>query len=362
MRLRAISRLAATVATMGLMVPPSAVYAAPRHAAATDNSLAHALYKDASQPVEARVDDLLKRMTLEEKVAQITTVWEGKKAFFDAHLQLDPSKLGALYPNGMGQLARPSDAEGPVSPRVVPGRDARQTVALVNGLQHWAMTQTRLGIPILFHEEGLHGYAAVGATSFPQAIAQASSWDPNLIRSIDTVVAREASARGVSLVLSPVVDVARDPRWGRIEETYGEDPYLVGTMGVAAVRGFQGDTLPLGPDKVFATLKHLTGHGQPENGTNVGPAEISERTLRESFLPPFEQAVARTRVQAVMASYNEVDGVPSHENAWLLGHVLRGEWGYTGSVVSDYDGIEQLKDLHHVAADYEVAAARALKA
>jgi beta-glucosidase len=362
MRVRAVSRLAATVATMGLLTPLA--NAAPRHATAADHALAHALYKDASQAVEARVDDLLKRMTLEEKVAQITTVWEGKKAFLDAKLQLDPTRLGTLYPNGMGQLARPSDAAGPVSPRVTPGRDARQTVALVNGLQHWAMNETRLGIPILFHEEGLHGYAALGATSFPQAIAMASSWDPDMVRAVDTVVAREASARGISLVLSPVVDVARDPRWGRIEETFGEDPYLVGEMGVAAVEGLQGPghQRQVAPGHVFATLKHLTGHGQPESGTNVGPAPISERELRENFFPPFEEVVKRTGIEAVMASYNEIDGVPSHANKWLLGNVLRGEWGYRGAVVSDYSAVDQLMSIHHIAPDLEGAARRALDA
>ncbi len=154
---------------------------------------------------------------------------------------------------------------------------------LVNAVQHFAVEKTRLGIPVWFHEEGLHGYAAIDATNFPQAIALASSWDPELIRRVNVVVAREMRARGVREALSPVVDVARDPRWGRIEETFGEDPYLVTQLGVAAVRGLQGDTLPLGDGKVFATLKHLTGHGQPESGTNVGPASISERTLRENF-------------------------------------------------------------------------------
>src|SRR3546814_18385647 len=127
----------------------------------------------------------------------------------------------------MGQFTRPYDDKGAFSPREIPGRNPRQTVALVNALQRWATTQTRLGIPILFHEEGLHGYAAVGATSFPQSIAMASSWDPDLLREVNAVIAREIRSRGVSLVLSPVVDIARDPRWGRIEETYGEDPYLV---------------------------------------------------------------------------------------------------------------------------------------
>ena len=229
-------------------------------------------------------------------------------------------------------------------------------------MQHWAMEHTRLGIPVLLHEEGLHGYVSAESTSFPQAIGLASSWDPDMVRRINTVTAREIRARGIVQVLSPVVDVARDPRWGRIEETFGEDPYLVSEMGVAAVEGLQGDSLPLGPGKVFATLKHLTGHGQPESGTNVGPAEISERTLRENFFPPFEEAVKRTKIQTVMASYNEIDGIPSHANYWLLHDILRGEWGFGGAVVSDYDGIEQLTDLHHVEPDYAHAAIRALHA
>src|SRR5580700_5571914 len=310
------------------------------------------LYKNPAAPVEARVNDLLKRMTLDEKIAQMLCVWTGKTAIFDDNLQFDEAKAKARYPNGVGQLARPSDRKGPVSPRLLRLRDAKETVALVNAVQRWAVNDTRLGIPVLFHEEGLHGYATMDSTNFPQAIALASSWDPDLVREVDTIVAREIRARGVSLVLSPVIDVARDPRWGRIEETFGEDPYLVSQMGVAAVEGLQGDALPLADGKVFATLKHFTGHGQPESGTNAGPAQISERTLRENFFPPFEEAIRRTNVRSLMASYNEIDGVPSHENAWLLGKVLRGEWGYKGAIVSDYYGIEQLDDLHHVVGNY----------
>ena len=180
-------------------------------------------------------------MTLEEKVAQMQSIWEDKSALFDAKLELDPKKIAQRFPNGIGQFARPSDATGPASPRLVPGRDLRGTVRLVNALQHYAMEHTRLGIPIMFHEEGLHGYVAVGATSFPQAIALASSWDPDLVRAVNVVTAREMRARGVTEALTPVVDVARDPRWGRIEETFGEDPYLVGELGVAAVEGLQGE-------------------------------------------------------------------------------------------------------------------------
>ncbi|MGH8231313.1 MAG: glycoside hydrolase family 3 C-terminal domain-containing protein, partial [Steroidobacteraceae bacterium] len=152
------------------------------------------------------------------------------------------------------------------------------------------------------------------------------------------------------------------PRWGRIEETFGEDPYLVSQLGVAAVRGLQGDALPLADGKVFATLKHLSGHGQPESGTNVGPASISVRTLRENFFPPFEEIVRLTNIRAVMPSYNEIDGIPSHGNRWLLHDVLRGEWGFKGMIVSDYDGIEQLMSLHHVEPDLASAAVRALDA
>jgi beta-glucosidase len=322
------------------------------------------LYKDPNAPIDARVEDLLSRMTLEEKVAQLLSIWDTKAEVFDAKLEFDPAKMAQRYPNGIGQFARPSDATGPASPRVVPGRDVRATIRLVNALQRYAMTRTRLAIPIIFHEEGLHGYAARGATSFPQAIALASSWDPALVRAVNVVTAREIRARGVSLALTPVVDVARDPRWGRIEETFGEDPYLVGEMGVAAVEGLQGmdKARSLAPGKVFATLKHLTGHGQPESGTNVGPAPYGERTLREFFFPPFETIIRRTGISAVMPSYNEIDGVPSHANTWLLGTVLRGEWNFDGAVVSDYYAIDDLQKLHHIAHSPEEAARLALAA
>ncbi|MEE3624357.1 glycoside hydrolase family 3 N-terminal domain-containing protein [Nitrospirillum sp. BR 11752] len=320
------------------------------------------VYKDPAAPLAARVDDLLARMTLDEKVAQLIAVWDHKPAIFDASMNFDPTKASGVYPNGLGQFTRPNDEKGSGSLRTQRWRDTKGTVAMVNAVQHWAVEKTRLGIPVLFHEEGLHGYPSIGPTSFPQAIAQASSWAPDLIREVDSVVAREIRVRGISLVLSPVVDVARDPRWGRIEETFGEDPYLAGEMGVAAVQGLQGDSLPLADGKVFATLKHLTGHGQPESGTNVGPASLGERTLREMFFPPFEQVIHRTNVRAVMASYNEIDGVPSHVNTWLLQDVLRGEWGYKGAIISDYSGVDQLVSIHHVVPDLPAAAIRAIKA
>ncbi len=179
-------------------------------------------------------------MTLEEKIAQITTVWQQKNELLDANGKFDPAAARRLYPAGIGHFARPRTGSKSAVLTRRPFAMKRETVELVNAIQRHALRNTRLGIPVLFHEEGLHGYAARGATHFPQSIALASSWDPQLLERVFTVVAREIRARGVHLVLAPVVDVARDPRWGRIEETYGEDPHLVSELGVAAVRGFQG--------------------------------------------------------------------------------------------------------------------------
>lgn len=327
------------------------------------------LYKDARAPIADRVKDLLGRMTLEEKIAQTIALWATKAEIMDG-LAFDPARASTAYPNGIGQISRPSDKRG--GPGIVNtegGTGARwrtpaDNIAFNNAAQHWALEKTRLGIPMLFHEEALHGFMATEATSFPQAIALAGSFDTSLVRRVNAVIAREARARGVPYVLSPVVDIARDPRWGRIEETFGEDPYLCGEMGVAAVEGLQGvgKGERLAKDKVFATLKHMTGHGQPQSGTNVGPAQISQRELRENFFPPFREVVERTAIGAVMPSYNEIDGVPSHANHWLLQDVLRGEWGFNGVVASDYGAVEELDRIHHVAADKSDAARRALAA
>ncbi len=353
-------RLRAALLVCTLAVPVVAVLPP----AAPAQSAQRSIYKDASAPIDARVEDLLSRMTMEEKIAQMNSLWDSKAEIFDPKGKLDPAKMAAKFPYGLGQFSRPSDISGPSSPRTQRPHDIAQTIELVNSLQKYSLTKTRLGIPILFHEEGLHGYATLNATSFPQAIAMASTWDPDLVRTANAITAREMRARGVSLGLTPVVDVARDPRWGRFEETFGEDPYLVGEMGVAAVEGLQGlnRARNLGPGKVFATLKHMTGHGQPESGTNVGPAPFSERQLREYFFPPFEQVVKRTGISVVMPSYNEIDGVPSHANKWLLGTILRGEMGFKGAVVSDYYAIDELAGRHHIAADKSGAARLALAA
>jgi beta-glucosidase len=337
-------------------------------AAISSAQTATPIYKDPRQPVERRVEDLLSRMTLDEKVAQLETIWEQKAKVQTADGRFDPAKASAAFPNGIGGFARPSDYRGVTQSNGAAGasgetvnRDARQTAEYVNAAQHWAVEHTRLGIPILMHEESLHGYVARGATSFPQAIGLASTWDPELVTRVFSVAAREMRARGAVLALAPVVDVAKDPRWGRIEETYGEDPYLTGQIGLAAIRGFQGPTLPLPADKIMVTLKHFTGHGAPESGTNVGPAHVGERELRTDFFPPFQRAVKTYPIQSVMASYNEIDGIPSHANRWLLDHVLRDEWKYGGAVVSDYYGIKELMTRHKMFGNLKDAAERAIK-
>jgi len=316
------------------------------------------LYRDARAPVEQRVADLLSRMTLEEKVAQLEGTWQNKNFVRDANQRIVDDK-GAFVPEhaavllkyGLGEMSRPSENRGP-----------REMAEFTNTMQKWLKENTRLGIPILFHEECLHGHAAPKATSYPQAIALASTWDPMLVHDVFTSVAAEVRARGAQECLAPVLDLAREPRWGRTEETYGEDPYLVSRIGVAAIEGYQGKRPFLDKSHVFATAKHFAVHGQPEGGTNAAPGNYSERVIREYFLKPFEAAVREAHVQAVMPSYNEIDGIPSHSNVQLLTRILRQEWGFEGVVVSDYFGIDELRKLHHVAANKEDAAKMALEA
>ncbi|HWP99168.1 MAG TPA: glycoside hydrolase family 3 N-terminal domain-containing protein, partial [Vicinamibacterales bacterium] len=317
-------------------------------------------YKDPSRPIDERVADLLGRMTLEEKVAQLVAVWIQRARIQDEQGRFVPARAQALLGDGIGEVARPSEiANTPSGPR---SRSPREQVEFVNAVQRWLLEHTRLGVPAMFHEEALHGFVAPLATHFPVPIALGSTWDPTLVERVMTVAAREARARGVQHVLAPVVDLGRDPRWGRIEETFGEDPYLVARFAVAAVRGYQGATIrPLAKDRVLATLKHFAGHGSHEGGVNTAPALAGERLLRAELLVPFEAAV-RAGAWAVMPSYNEIDGVPAHANRWLIEDVLRREWGFAGAVVSDYFAVAQLAERHRVAADKAEAARLAILA
>jgi beta-xylosidase len=308
-------------------------------------------YLDRQRPPRERVNDLLSRMTLEEKAAQMMCVWQQKAdTLVDDQGRFDLRKARRAFKkgHGIGQVGRPSDAAG--------GRNARATAELTNAIQKFFLEESRLGIPAIFHEECLHGHAALDSTSFPQPIGLAATFDPELVERLFTMTAAEARVRGTHQALTPVVDVARDPRWGRVEETYGEDPYLVSRLGIAAVRGFQGDASFKDKQRVIATLKHFVAHGQPESGMNCAPANVSLRVLRETFLFTFKEAIKKAKAISVMAAYNEVDGVPAHANRWLLRDVLHDEWGFKGFVVSDYYSIWELNYRpethgHFVAAD-----------
>jgi beta-glucosidase len=319
-------------------------------------------YQNPALPAAKRAQDLLSRMTLEEKAAQMVCVWREKaEKLVDAQGDFDFQKAKVAFKKGHapGQVGRPSDAG--------PGKTARGMAELTNAMQKFFIENTRLGVPVTFHEECLHGHAAVDGTSFPQPIALAGTFNPELVESIFTATAHEARARGAHQALTPVVDVAREPRWGRVEETYGEDPFLVSRMGIAAVRGLQGDATFRDKKRLIATLKHMAGHGQPESGMNCAPANLSMRVLRETFLYTFKEALHKGGAISVMASYNELDGVPSHANSWLLRDVLRKEWGFKGYVVSDYFAIWELgyrpdTHGHFVARDKKESCALAVKA
>jgi beta-xylosidase len=304
-------------------------------------------YRNPKLAIEDRVADLLSRMTLEEKVAQIAPD-RGK----DVHV-IDPT--GTLTDKTARQLlSRWWDQNLEFPPK--------KAAILRNGIQRYVREKTRLGIPQLFMGEALHGFMEYGSTSFPQAIGLASTFDPALVKQVFTAAGDEASATGTGQVFTPVLDLARDPRWGRTEETYGEDPYLVSRMAVAAITGLQGDEFFIGRHHAVATMKHFAVHGQPEGGTNTAPGNYSERIIRENFLVPFEAAVKEGHVGSVMASYNEIDGIPSHINHWLLDKVLRQEWGFPGYIVSDGDGLQMLIQTHHVAATKSDAARLAIAA
>ncbi len=304
-------------------------------------------YQDPSQPVEARVKDLLQRMTLEEKVAQLQGFLSRDPHAFDdkgnfvggadaAGLDKGAGSVWVLPPGGLGG---DRFAGNP-----------RDRIVRMNAVQKFMREKTRLGIPVFAMAEALHGYMAAGATSFPEPIALGGTWDPELVERIFTATAQEASAHGVRQVLAPVLDLARDPRWGRFEECYGEDPYLVSRMGMAAVFGLQGRSATIDPQHVEVTLKHFAGHGQSEGGRNIAPLSFGDREFRTNHLYPFEMAVKVAHAHSLMASYNEWDGVPNHVNHKLLTEILRNEWGFDGYVMSDGGGIDVLYEDHHAAA------------
>ena len=304
-------------------------------------------YLDPSIPIEERVNDLLGQMTLDEKIAQLGSCWVFELL---THMQFDPSKAQTLLSNGIGQITRLAGASslGPT-----------EAAQLANQIQKYVTENTRLRIPALIHEECCSGYMARNATCFPQTIGVACTWEPELARAMAGVVRQQMRAAGAHQGLSPLLDVTRDPRWGRTEETYGEDPYLVARMGVEFVRGLQGNDWKSG---VLATGKHFVGYGASEGGMNWAPPHINARELDEVYLFPFEAAVREAGLMSVMNAYHELDGVPCAGSHYLLTELLRERWGFDGIVVSDYFAINQLFMFHQIVHDKQSAAIKALAA
>ncbi|WP_436907703.1 glycoside hydrolase family 3 N-terminal domain-containing protein [Halosimplex marinum] len=302
-------------------------------------------YQDPSLSTERRVSDLLERMTLAEKVAQLGGL-APSRLFDDG--EFDREHAESQLADGIGEFTRLC-GEGDFMPR--------EGAATVNEAQS-ILDDTRLGIPAIAHEECLSGYMGPGGSTFPQSIGLASTWEPDLVEEITTEIRRQLQSIGVAHALSPVADLARDLRWGRTEETFGEDQYLVARMVCSYVSGLQGDDPA---DGVAATPKHFVGHGAPRGGKNRGSISLGPRDLREHLFP-FEAAVREAGAESIMNAYHDIDGVPCASSTRLLTDRLREEWGFDGLVVSDYGAVTNLRTEHGVAADDREAAVAALRA
>ena len=321
----------------------SSLFAATALLAAAQAQSALPPYRDATLPVEVRLHDLLSRMTLQEKTDQLRCVlgWQ------DEDIQ-----AGALWGTFRAD---------PWTGRTLDnGLDPRRAAEKANALQQRALTETRLGIPPFLAEEAPHGHMAIGTTVFPTGLGLAATFSEELMQRTGAAIAREVRAQGAHIAYGPVLDLARDPRWSRTEETLGEDPVLAGRLGAAIVRGMRGGGEAAAPS-VLPTLKHFIAYGTSEGGQNGGASTVGRRSLLQTFLPPFREAI-RAGAQSVMTAYNAVDGQPCTSDRWLLTDVLRRDWGFTGFVVSDLYSINVLHNTLHTAASLQEAAMQALEA
>ena len=308
------------------------------------------LYKQQGASVEKRVKDLLVRMTLEEKVRQLD-LYSGATSLMSRHSDDTHATSDAMF--------EPQKAEELFGKLGVGGiHDMYATAAQSNAIQRWVVQHSRLRIPALFIEEALHGFDT--GTVFPAPINLAATWDTGLAEQTGSAIAAEARATGVGMILAPVLDLAREPRWGRVEEDFGEDPYLTGQFGLAYVRGAQGERLDT-DHSVVTEPKHFAAHGSPEGGTNTSPVHMGERELRMTMLRGFEPAIREGHAMGVMAAYHEIDGIPVTADSFLLKKILREEWGFRGFVLSDLGAIRRLWDTHHVAATSKDAVCMAVR-
>jgi len=320
------------------------------------------LYKNAKAPIEDRVNDLLGRMAVNEKVGQLlcplgwpmyTKSDKGKVGISDTYIKrMTQMPIGSFW-----AVLR---ADPWTQKTLTTGLNPKLAAEALNALQKYAVEKTRLGIPILFAEEAPHGHMAIGATVFPTALSQASTFDEELIQKMGEAIGLEVRAQGAHVGYGPVLDIAREPRWSRMEETFGEDPVLTGILGTAMVKGMQGQDYKDGKH-VYSTLKHFAAYGIPEGGLNGEQANVGQRTLFSELLPQFKRAV-KAGVASIMTSYNSIDGVPCTANKYLLTDVLRNQWGFKGAVFSDLQSIEGIASTHHVAEDWGEAGVLALKA
>ncbi|MXW57773.1 MAG: beta-glucosidase [Acidimicrobiia bacterium] len=304
-------------------------------------------YRDPNAAIDDRVADLLGRMTLEEKVAQLGTVWLTALVQDEA---FDPDHAAEQLADGIGQVTRIGASTGLL---------ANESAQLGNDIQQVLVERTRLGIPAVIHEEGVGGFLHRGATTFPQGLGLAATWDVDLMAEVAEVIRTQMTAVGARHNLSPVLDVARDPRWGRVEETYGESPELCARMGVAYVKGLQTDDLANG---VVCTGKHFLGYGYSLGGRNQAPVHLGDRELREVYAEPFAAAIREAGLASIMNSYSSIDGVPVAASRAMLTDLLRGELGFAGTVVADYFAVMQLHFNHMTAADPAESAIQALSA
>lgn len=304
-------------------------------------------YLDKNQPVETRVRDLIGIMTLEEKIREMgmhTTRLLVENGKFS-------TKLAEEYFKGIG-----------IGAMEAPRQNPEDTAEIVNELQKFLINNTRLGIPAIIITECLHGFMSPRATVFPQAIGLASTWNAPLIKEIASVIAKEASACGCTQGIAPDLDLARESRWGRVEETYGEDPYLCAVLGTEYIKGLQGEEPMIGEEKLVSTVKHFAAHGSPESGINLAPVAVGERQLRELYLPAFKKAITEAGALSVMPAYSEFDGIPCSASKFLLTKILREEWGFKGYVFSDYGAIDMLCSFQCTAETMGQAGKQALEA
>lgn len=326
------------------------------------------VYKDASQPVELRVADLLSRMTLDEKIGQVRCPlgWfiydkdaKGKVSLTEKFYQYtDEQHIGNYW-----AVLR---ADPWTQKTLTNGLNPALSAEMLNMMQRYAVEKTRLGIPIMVAEETPHGHMAIGTTVFPTALSQAATFDRDVLFRMGEAMGAEIRAQGAHVGYGPVIDIAREPRWSRMEETFGEDPTLAGILATEVVRGMQGDLGLNGEvrndgNHVYSTLKHFAAYGIPEGGLNGEMASVGERTLMSEYVPQFKRAV-EAGVGSIMTSYNMIDGVPCTANRHLLTEVLRDNWGFKGAIYSDLQSIEGVAQTHHCAENWEEAGALAVHA